>query len=101
MRNVVWYRPADTAARSVCHAGAGIPAPLPPNWISASENARTCSPRVKWSSEKRVGDMGTTSREDEREGEDQEVPEGALEGVRDVVDGRLATKEELADVLKF
>lgn len=45
--------------------------------------------------------MGTTSCDDENESEDQEVPEGVLDGVRDVVEGRLATKDDLADVLKF
>lgn len=45
--------------------------------------------------------MGTTFREDETENEDQEVPEGVLDGIQDIVDGNLATKEDLADVLKF
>lgn len=45
--------------------------------------------------------MGTTPREDEKEREEQSVPEGTLDGIRDIVEGRLATKEDLADVLKF
>lgn len=45
--------------------------------------------------------MDTASRENENESENQEVPEGVLAGMRDVVEGRLATKDELADVLKF
>lgn len=45
--------------------------------------------------------MGTTSRENEDESAEQEVPEEVVDGIRDVVEGRLATKEDLADALKF
>lgn len=33
--------------------------------------------------------------------EDQRVPKSVLVGINDIVEGNLATKEELADVLKF
>lgn len=45
--------------------------------------------------------MGSTTHEEENEIEEQAVPEGALDGIRDIVEGRLATKEDLADALKF
>jgi hypothetical protein len=45
--------------------------------------------------------MGTTSHEDEAEAEDQVVPEGAIDGIYDIIEGRLATKQDLAEVLEY
>lgn len=45
--------------------------------------------------------MRTTSHSDETEDGNDTVPEGVIDGIHDVVEGRLATKEDLADVLEF